>query len=182
MVCIYCSIEKLKVVDTHVIDLNQSYLIWSRINPYFRWLYFFNAFCCTSGSKIVCLNSDLLSWVLFLFLGLYLFTCTILLCWIVVFYLKVLFPTCDEATISFFSLLGWLILYYVDSHRHVIYMLGCTIFLSGGEKNWWQPAGFIFFLISHPVNNLIYITTSNCICCDCDQCQLSGLHHHITPV
>lgn len=73
MVCIYCSIEKLKVVDTHVIDLNRSYLIWSRINPYFRWLYFFNAFCCTSGSKIVCLNSDLLSWVLFLFLGLYLF-------------------------------------------------------------------------------------------------------------
>jgi len=61
-------------------------------------------------------------------------------------------------------------------------MLGCTIFLSGGGENLWQPAGFSLFFIGHPINTWICVTTSNCICYGCDQPQLSGFHHHITPV
>lgn len=56
------------------------------------------------------------------------------------------------------------------------------IFFSGGGENLWQPAGFSLSFTSHPVNTWIYVTTSNCICYGCDQPQLSGFHHHITPV
>lgn len=57
-----------------------------------------------------------------------------------------------------------------------------NIFLSGGGENLWQPAGFSLFVIVHPVNTWTYVTTSNCICYGRDQPQLSGFHHHITPV
>lgn len=111
----------------------------------------------------------------------YLFPCTILLCWIVVFYLKVLF---SYGQWSYYLLLqlAWMTdtLLHRFSQACDLYDR-CTVFLYEGEKNWWQPAGFTLFLISHTVNNLIYITTSNCICYDCDQCELSGFHHHVIP-